>query len=137
MAIDLNAENRRLREEIEELKEEKRQREESACIIGMYFPPEWKLSKSQSVVLTELMARPGYVATQNQLLNALKKYDCGTKYTGVLISQIRLRAKIDIKYVWGVGYQIPHDSAQALKKQISDRRAAMEAAIKSYLGASK
>lgn len=104
MALDLNAENRRLRDELETLKEEKRQREQTIRLIGQNFPAEWKLSRSQSVVLAILHERK--VASRHQLLGALSKYDCSTRYIDALICQIRRRTGLNIKVVWGIGYRL-------------------------------
>jgi DNA-binding response OmpR family regulator len=100
----LIAENRKLREQIDELREEKRQREATIRLIGLNFPGEWNLSRSQSVVLATLHSRS--VASRHQLLSALNKYDCSTKYVDSLICQIRRKTKLPIKVVWGIGYRL-------------------------------
>lgn len=116
---DLLAENRKLREKIEELQEEKRQREEVTCAICAKFPPEWRLSHSHKVVLATLLEQPNHLASRDRILTALKKYDCGTKYVDALVFQMRPRLRavgIEIITLRSVGYQLTAEGAAIIKK---------------------
>lgn len=133
---DLVAENRRLREKIEQLQEEKRQREETTRSIGACFPPEWRLSHSQRVVLAALLEQPNHLASRDVLLTALNKYDCTTRWVDALVRQLRIRLQgsgIKIITVHTVGYQLSTEGGALLKKLVNEQAARMDLAVKAYL----
>lgn len=123
---DLIAENRKLREQIEELQEEKRQREEVTRAVCASFPRAWRLSNSQRIVLATLLDQPNHLASRDRILTALKKYNCGTKSVDALIFQMRPRLRvhgIEIITVISVGYQLAAESAAVLKYIVNERAA--------------
>lgn len=134
---ELNA----VRDERDELLEEKRQREQVVKTAGSLVPAGWKLSPVQRVVLLEMAVRKHGLATYMQFVVALQTRNSGSRYVEAIICQMRPKLRplnIYIETVRGVGYQLTPESVAIIRAAIETnaRRVAEKVAIaaKSFPG---
>ena len=117
----LEAENERLRDELEHLKES----------LGMHFvaPIEWGLTSSETKIFGRLL-KPG-VATKAAMMATLYR-DVGCdeaeiKIVDVFVCRLRKKLKpwgLTILTVWGLGYEMPEESRARFRREYPERAAA-------------
>lgn len=117
---DLEAENRRLREELETLKEEKRQREYS--FDAAVLPREWGLTRNNRQVLFTFLRRPLQTQSRADLMAAIDRIEGDPHYVTVMICLLRKKlAKYDIEIIseHGLGYRLTPESVGIIQAAIS------------------
>ena len=115
-----------LRERIDELEETIRQLRDELVPqeSWLWFPREWKMTPTQAKVLAFIMARSPGMAKREALLTNCFSVIGGDdlpeiKIVDVVICQLRKRMAplaIDIRTVWGNGYEISKRDAEFLRQ---------------------
>jgi DNA-binding response OmpR family regulator len=121
MPANLEAENRRLRDQIEELQERERQRVERVRVVEALLPAEWRLSGAQRIALLTMLESPNYSVSRHQFLDALRRNNLKTRDVDNLICRMRPGIRkfgITILTIWGVGYRLTNESADIIKSAI-------------------
>jgi two-component system cell cycle response regulator CtrA len=118
----LEAENRRLRAEIEDLKLSKEEQDEPLDVL----PPQLRLTPKETAFLFALSS--GRAMTKNAIMSAI--YRCGIddqpemKIIGVFACRVRKKIApygMSITTIWGLGYQLPKDSVIILRSLYADQ----------------
>lgn len=117
---------------IAELREKVRQLEEMLAPGDMAYPVKWRLTASESLVLSCLVAGPEGYRTKEQLLHAItahsKKDEVGRANVTEHIASLRKKLKpwniyIDTRY--GLGFQLTAPSLAALRALHAASKAAL------------
>ncbi len=107
-----------------ELKEENRQlRALLTPEITPKFPKAWKLNPTESRVLACLFSSPTRARTKRQIMAATIRTE--NQHSSVLatyVTGLRKKTGLTIENEVGVGYRLPPETAEAIRKALSDAR---------------
>lgn len=118
----MTSEIERLREEVAELKEEKRQRDAAFYAVNTLLPREWKLTRQNRQVLLALLRHPLQIHSRAMLMDAIGCPDSDDSYTSVLIAALRNKlTKHNIKIIVekGLGYRLSPESIGIVQAAIA------------------
>lgn len=106
-------------QEVEFLREENRQLRESLVGAEFAFPAEWRLTRAEQLLLNSLYTGPNFFRGEE----ALRFASCRGNATDRDVVKVRVcgmrkklkPAGIEIKTVWGEGYELTPGSAAIIK----------------------
>lgn len=112
-------------QEVEYLREENRQLKEALGAAINPFPREWKLTRAEQKLLSCLATGRNGFRKEEALRSASSHHESTDRdLVKVRVSQMRRKLKpfgIEIKNVWGEGYELPEAAHKEVKKYITSK----------------
>lgn len=110
-------------QEVEYYKEENRQLRAMLTARDFHMPLEWRLTRAEERLLGSLYSAPNFMRRQEALrMASCINPDADVKVVEVRISKMRKKLKpygIEIRTVWGEGYQLTPASARIIKEALA------------------